>query len=429
MDPKVDYRRLVEAKLTALGVDRGRASSAKAAPARRRNEARDLRRASVSPLALCGALAARWLPASGTDKPKPRPLEPLTPQNVAAPAWNQRIDGVQFPLDGRASRAARSPSAAQRRQRARARGRHRPRALAHQRGGPLSAGVGSDGRFAAVVTRDGELVALEAGQIVAQGDRLARRHRAARGRRAGVRARRRPHACRPSMRKTAASCGLQRPGDPLTLRQTGVLSAFKDTLVVGQGPRLAGSTRPTARCAGRCRSARRAAPTKSSGWPTWWARRARRQHGCARALPGRAWAASMRDRGERCCGPSNGGGTEAVGGDREFVFGADATRPHHGLAQATTAKSPGRQRSAALPRPDRAASALGGSVVVGDAGARCTCCRATRARRCCACRPTAAAIAAPPVVVGQHAVRGHAQRRHVRLPVALTSTQPPRASS
>src|SRR4029079_380503 len=33
---------------------------------------------------------------------------------------------------------------------------------------------------------------------------------------------------------------LQRPGDPLTLSQTGVLSTFKDTLVVGQGPRMTG---------------------------------------------------------------------------------------------------------------------------------------------------------------------------------------------
>ena len=30
---------------------------------------------------------------------------------------------------------------------------------------------------------------------------------------------------------------MKRPGDPLTLAQSGVLSAFKDTLVVGQGPR------------------------------------------------------------------------------------------------------------------------------------------------------------------------------------------------
>ena len=33
---------------------------------------------------------------------------------------------------------------------------------------------------------------------------------------------------------------MQRPGDPLTLAQTGVIAAFKDTLVVGQGPRMAG---------------------------------------------------------------------------------------------------------------------------------------------------------------------------------------------
>ena len=33
---------------------------------------------------------------------------------------------------------------------------------------------------------------------------------------------------------------LQRPGEALTLPQTGVLAAFKDTLIAGQGPRLAG---------------------------------------------------------------------------------------------------------------------------------------------------------------------------------------------
>ena len=33
---------------------------------------------------------------------------------------------------------------------------------------------------------------------------------------------------------------LQRPGDALTLLQNGVLTAVKDTLVAGQGPRLAG---------------------------------------------------------------------------------------------------------------------------------------------------------------------------------------------
>ena len=33
---------------------------------------------------------------------------------------------------------------------------------------------------------------------------------------------------------------VQRPGDALTLSQTGVIAAFKNTLVVGQGPRMAG---------------------------------------------------------------------------------------------------------------------------------------------------------------------------------------------
>ena len=62
---------------------------------------------------------------------------------------------------------------------------------------------------------------------------------------------------------------LQRPGEALTLLHIGVLTAVKDTLVAGQGPRLAGID-PTARhaCAGRCRWARRAAPTRSSAWPT-----------------------------------------------------------------------------------------------------------------------------------------------------------------
>ena len=54
---------------------------------------------------------------------------------------------------------------------------------------------------------------------------------------------------RSSPTSTASSipigCGHQssptrRPGDPLTLAQGGVIAAFKDTLLVGQGPRLAG---------------------------------------------------------------------------------------------------------------------------------------------------------------------------------------------
>ena len=48
---------------------------------------------------------------------------------------------------------------------------------------------------------------------------------------------------------------LKRPGDPLTLSQAGVLSAFQDTLLVGQGARLVGVCCQTAcSCAGRASS-------------------------------------------------------------------------------------------------------------------------------------------------------------------------------
>ena len=38
------------------------------------------------------------------------------------------------------------------------------------------------------------------------------------------------------LRKAAKLWSLRRPGDPLTLSQAGVIAAFKDTLLVGQGP-------------------------------------------------------------------------------------------------------------------------------------------------------------------------------------------------
>ena len=106
---------------------------------------------------------------------------------------------------------------------------------------------------------------------LAQGHRHQGGDRAAGGWRARLRARRGPRVSSPSTCSTAASCGsLQRPGEPLTLAQGGVLAAFKDTLLVGQGA-ATGRARPaaTARCAGRCRWHRRAAPTRWSAWPTW----------------------------------------------------------------------------------------------------------------------------------------------------------------
>jgi outer membrane protein assembly factor BamB len=108
-------------------------------------------------------------------------------------------------------------------------------------GEPLSAGVGSDGRFAAVVTRANLLTVIEGGRekwrqplpaqaftspLVAGGrvfvlssDRSVSAYDASSGRRLWIQ---------------------QRPGEPLVLRQAGVLFAVGDTLVVGLSGRLVG---------------------------------------------------------------------------------------------------------------------------------------------------------------------------------------------
>src|SRR6185436_4046595 len=92
-------------------------------------------------------------------------LESFTSQLGGSPAWNQRIDGVQFPMfvavspgvftvaanDGTVLSVAADT------------GRELWRGNA---GAKLGAGVGSDGRFVAVVTRDGDLVTLEAGRVL-----------------------------------------------------------------------------------------------------------------------------------------------------------------------------------------------------------------------------------------------------------------------
>ena len=105
----------------------------------------------------------------------------------------------------------------------------------------LTAGVGSDGRFAAVVNRNNELVALEGGReiwrqklsavsltapfvagermFVLSGDRSVTAFDATSGRKLWQQ---------------------QRPGEALVLRQSGVILSVGDTLVVGLGGRLAG---------------------------------------------------------------------------------------------------------------------------------------------------------------------------------------------
>ena len=108
-------------------------------------------------------------------------------------------------------------------------------------GSPVSAGVGFDGRFAALVTRTNELVVIEDSKIswrsrvgaqvltapLVAGDRVfvlgADRSLAAYDAKTG--------------RKLWLT---QRPGEPLVLRQAGVLTAVGNTLVVGSAGHLLG---------------------------------------------------------------------------------------------------------------------------------------------------------------------------------------------
>ena len=97
-----------------------------------------------------------------SDKPEPLKLEPVTAQIAGRQVWYANVGGVQFPLavtvrDGAFIVAGTDGLVlaidAQT-------GVERWRG---QAGGKLSAGVGSDGRMAAVVTVDNELVVLEQG--------------------------------------------------------------------------------------------------------------------------------------------------------------------------------------------------------------------------------------------------------------------------
>ncbi|MEO8058778.1 MAG: outer membrane protein assembly factor BamB [Burkholderiales bacterium] len=273
-------------------------------------------------LSLVGAVLL--LAACAASKPKPQPLEPLTPKIAGREVWNRSVNNIKFPLtvmalrdsfivaDGDGTVLALEAQT----------GRELWRGSADAK---LSAGVGSDGRFAAVVTREGDLVVFEQGLIKWRKS-------------LGVRVNTAPLVAGERVFVLGADRGvqafdvidgrklwtLQRAGDPLTLTQTGVLAAFKDTLVVGQGPRLAGvdPLRGSLRWEVPIGSPRGAneierladlvGPVARVG-NTLCARSFQAAVGCVDADKGTlAWTKNI-------------GGTDGVSADAQFVFGADAS--------------------------------------------------------------------------------------------------------
>lgn len=273
---------------------------------------------------VAGVVLLGLLAGCASDKPKPTPLEQVTPKIAGRQVWSAKVDSVRFPLavalrDGSFIVASSSGTLlgldAQT-------GRQLWSASA---GAAVSAGIGSDGKFHAVVTVDNQLVVLD-GTQVSWREQLKSRVTTpplVAGERVFVMGvDRAVHAF--DVRDGTRLWTLQRPGEALTLLNIGVLTAVRDTLVAGQGPRLAGidPLRGTLRWevpVGSPRGSNEVERLADVVGPALrvgnnlCARSFQVAVGCADAETGRLlWTRQF-------------GGIHAIGGDAETVFAADAT--------------------------------------------------------------------------------------------------------
>ena len=194
--------------------------------------------AAATALAGCSLLPERL---GGTAaKPKPAALQPNPNLLGVRQAWTAKIGKVDFPLvvavSGNVIAAGASDGSIAAFDAGSGREEWRGNA-----GAPLAAGIGFDGSTAAVVTRNNDLIAFVGGKevwrqklnalsytpplvagarvFVLGGDRTVTAFDGGTGRRLW---------------------NQQRTGEPLVLREPGVMLAVGDTLVVGQGGRLVG---------------------------------------------------------------------------------------------------------------------------------------------------------------------------------------------
>jgi outer membrane assembly lipoprotein YfgL len=208
------------------------------------------------PFLFCSPVSERWagwrLPVAGVtllvlaacsggaNKPKPSELKAFVPVVAVQQVWSARLEAVNFPLSISVSGSHLFAAAS-----------NGTVAVIDSRNGkdiwrlnlntPLAAGVGSDGRTAAVVTQGNELVAMREGREIWREKLTAQAYTApfvAGGRIFLLTADRAIHAFDGSSGRKLWT--QQRPTEPLVLRQAGVLLAVGDTLVAGLAGRLTG---------------------------------------------------------------------------------------------------------------------------------------------------------------------------------------------
>lgn len=270
------------------------------------------------------AMLAALLVGCAADKPKPTALETYAPKIAGRLVWQAQLgrmgygmvavarDGLFYVASGDGDLRALKADTGE-------------LVWRNQAGTSIAAGVGADARFAALVSRDNEVIAYDNGReawrkrvpsavvtppvvagervFVMSVDRVVHAFDALDGRRLWV---------------------LQRPGDALTLSQAGVLTYVGNTLLVGQGPRLLGvdPTKgtvqwdvPLATPRGSNEVERLAdlvGPAVRVGERVC-ARAFQSAVGCADAVRGTPlWTRNV-------------GGAQALGGDAERVYGADAS--------------------------------------------------------------------------------------------------------
>ena len=191
-------------------------------------------------VAAASILVAALAACSGTSKPKPAELGANPALFGVRQAWSLRVPSVAFPLQTNVSGDTVTVASADGvvvAIDARS-GQEMWRANA---GAPLTAGVGSDGAVAAVVTRDNELVALEAGKVLWKQRLGAQAYTAplVAGRRVFVQTGDRTITAWDG--QTGRRLWSQtRTAENLVLKRPGVMLAVGDTLVAGVGGRLVG---------------------------------------------------------------------------------------------------------------------------------------------------------------------------------------------